>query len=62
MVGDIFIQDHGGGLGHCGIVESLGIGVVHTIDGNTNDTGSREGYEVIRKIRPLHSIKGYLRY
>lgn len=60
--GDIFIQDHGHGLGHTGIVESAGQGTVNTIEGNTNDTGSREGYAVCRKIRLKTSIKGYLRY
>lgn len=62
--GDIFIMDHGGGLGHTGIVESVDAdGTLHTIEGNTNDTGSREGIEVDRKIRkPQAPIIGYLRF
>lgn len=59
--GDIFIMDFGHGLGHTGIVESIGSGI-NTIEGNTNDTGSREGYEVCRRIRDPKKIKGYLRY
>lgn len=60
--GDIFIQDHGHGLGHTGIVEIVDGDIVHTIEGNTNDTGSREGYEVCRRTRKKSSIIGYLRY
>ncbi len=61
-VGDIFIMDFGKGLGHCGIVEKIDENFVYTIDGNTNDSGSREGIEVTRKQRPRKKIKGYLRY
>lgn len=53
--GDIFIMNYGQGLGHTGIIESIGKNKIHTIEGNTNDTGSREGYEVCRKIRLLAS-------
>lgn len=60
--GDIFIMDFGGGLGHTGIVEKVENGMLHTIEGNTNDTGSREGYEVCRRVRDPKKIKGYLRY
>ena len=60
--GDIFIQDHGHGLGHTGIVEFAEGDNIHTIEGNTNDTGSREGYEVCRRVRKKSSIIGYLRY
>lgn len=60
--GDIFIQDHGHGLGHTGIVERVEGDNVYTIEGNTNDTGSREGYEVCRRVRKKSSIIGYLRY
>lgn len=38
--------------GHMGIVESWGTSIL-TLDGNTNDTGGREGYIVARKSRPL---------
>jgi hypothetical protein len=61
--GDIFIQDHGGGLGHTGIVEFVDGGQdLHTVEGNTNDTGSREGFEVCRKIRKVSKVIGALRY
>jgi hypothetical protein len=59
--GDIFIQDHGHGLGHTGIVESVEGDVIHTIEGNTNDTGSREGYEVCRRTRNIGTCKGFIR-
>lgn len=60
--GDIFIMDFGHGLGHTGIVERVEKDVVHTIDGNSNDSGSREGVEVVRKIRKRSKMVGYLRY
>lgn len=61
--GDIFIMDLGHGLGHTGIVEKIGEdGTLHTIEGNTNDTGSREGFEVAQKIRHNQKpIIGYIR-
>lgn len=60
--GDIFIMDHGHGLGHTGFVVSADPTFIYTVEGNSNDTGSREGIEVTRKQRPRKSIKGYLRY
>lgn len=62
--GDIFIMDHGGGLGHTGIVEKVDPdGTLHTIEGNTNSGGGREGIDVERKIRqPKKPIIGYLRF
>lgn len=59
--GDIFIQDHGHGLGHTGIVEHVAGEYIDTIEGNTNDTGSREGYEVCRKRRLISSCIGFIR-
>lgn len=60
QIGSIFIQDHGHGLGHTGIVEKIVDGMLYTIEGNTNDTGSREGYEVCRKIRNPAKCIGYI--
>jgi len=60
--GDIFIMNFGKGLGHTGIVEKVDANFIYTIDGNTNDSGSREGIEVCRKQRPRNKIVGYLRY
>ncbi len=64
QVGDVFIMDLGHGLGHTGIVEKVNPdGSLATIEGNTNDTGSREGYEVCRKTRHLGTtIIGFLRF
>jgi len=62
QAGDIFIMNFGKGLGHTGIVEKVDKTFVYTIDGNTNDSGSREGIEVCRKQRPRNKIVGYLRY
>lgn len=36
---------------HTGIVVSLDREVFHTIEGNTNDSGDREGYEVCARVR-----------
>lgn len=59
--GDIFILDLGKGLGHTGIVEKVVGNIIHTIEGNTNDNGSREGYKVCRRKREIKTIKGFLR-
>lgn len=59
--GAIAIFDHGGGHGHCGIVQSVGAQVVN-IEGNTNDQGSREGDGVYRKLRRPSDITGYIDY
>lgn len=61
QAGDIFIMDYGKGLGHTGIIEKVVGSTLHTIEGNTNDEGSREGYEVCRRTRKKSEIKGYLR-
>ena len=61
-VGSVFIMDYGKGLGHTGIVEKFDDTNVYTIEGNTNDTGSREGIEVCRRTRKRSAIKGYLKY
>mgnify|MGYP003424968801 CR=1 FL=1 len=61
-VGSIFIMSFGNGLGHTGIVEKFDANFIYTIEGNTNDTGNREGIEVCRKKRARNSIKGYLNF
>lgn len=60
--GYIFIMDLGNGLGHTGFVEARQNGIaMATIEGNTNDTGSREGIEVAEKTRQNKApIIGYL--
>lgn len=62
--GDVFIMDKGRGLGHTGIVEQTDGTFIYTIEGNTNDTGSREGIEVCRMGRVIKNkaIIGYLRF
>lgn len=62
QAGDIFIMDFGGGKGHTGIVVNV-VGIhIETIEGNTNDEGSREGFEVARRKRLITSCKGFLRF
>lgn len=46
----------GSGWHHTGIVASAGPDTVTTIEGNTNDDGSREGYEAIKRVRPYSGI------
>lgn len=58
--GDIFIMEFAGGTGHTGFVEKIVGSVVHTVEGNTNDDGSREGYEVARRQRPISSFKAFI--
>lgn len=58
--GAVFIMDYGKGTGHTGMVERIHNGLVETVEGNTNDEGSREGYEVCRRTRKLASIKGFI--
>lgn len=46
---------------HIGVVERLAGGTVHTIEGNTDDAGSREGWKVCRKARKLATCKTFVR-
>lgn len=61
--GDIFIMIFKDGSGHCGFVERVEGDRVFTIEGNSNNDGSPNGYEVCRKIggRPIKEIKTFLR-
>lgn len=61
-IGSVFIMDFGKGNGHTGLVEKFDSTFIYTIEGNTNDTGSREGIEVCRRKRLRSTIKGYLNY
>lgn len=58
--GDIFIMEFKAGTGHTGFVEKIVGSMVHTVEGNTNDDGSREGYEVARRQRPISSFKAFI--
>ncbi len=61
--GMIFIMDHGGGFGHTGLVERVAGGTITTIEGNSNNAGSREGIGVFRLSRKINSINtGFIDY
>lgn len=68
QVGDLFILDFGKGLGHIGFVDTVDLvnKTFTTIEGNSNDEGSREGYEVAHRTgklsRKISSVKGFIRY
>lgn len=59
-----FVLLFGGGLGHTGIVERLDGRIIHTIEGNSNSNGGREGYEVVRHRRQLtdKALQGFIKY
>lgn len=64
--GHIFVIDTGpaGGAGHTGLVERVIGGKLVTIEGNTNEGGSRDGVGVFRRTqRTIASInKGFIDY
>jgi len=61
--GMVFIMDFGGGLGHTGFVERVEGGYIHTIEGNTDASQSREGGGVYRLQRKINSVgKGFIDY
>jgi hypothetical protein len=62
--GHIFIIDHGNGSGHTGLVESTNGGNLVTIEGNTNEALSSNGYGVFRLTRRKVTdiTKGFLNY
>jgi hypothetical protein len=61
--GMIFVKSSGGGLGHTGFVERVVGGTLHTIEGNTNGSGSREGGGVYRLRRNVSYVnKGFIDY
>lgn len=64
QIGDIFIMEFTSTAGHTGIVESIDVdGTLHTIEGNTDDTGSPQGIGVYRRTRHfVPPIVGFLRY
>ena len=63
-----FILLFDNGTGHTGMIERVeqtGTStVLHTIEGNSNNDGSREGYAVVRHTRKLEekSLKGFIKY
>lgn len=61
--GMIFIVDHGEGRGHTGLVAQVGGGILHTIEGNTDASLTREGGGVYRLERKIVDInKGFIHY
>lgn len=61
--GFVFIMDHGRGKGHTGIVRRVANGYMHTIEGNTNIAGSREGLGVAELKRKINTINaGFIDY
>ena len=64
QAGDIGIIDHGKGLGHEVLVRSVDIpkGTYQSIEGNSNENGSREGFIVCSNTRQIKAAKGFLRY
>jgi len=61
--GMVFIMDYGGGKGHTGFIESVNGALLHTIEGNTDGSGTNEGGGVYRLVRKMAAInKGYIEY
>jgi peptidoglycan hydrolase-like protein with peptidoglycan-binding domain len=62
--GMIFVISTGGGMGHAGLVSRVVGNRMETIEGNTNDGGSREGIGVFRRSgRTLQSInRGFIEF
>lgn len=59
-----FIMLFSGGMGHTGIVEKVEGSFIHTIEGNSNSNGSREGIAVVRHVRTLtdNALQGFIKY
>jgi CHAP domain-containing protein/putative peptidoglycan binding protein len=61
--GMVFVMNHGGGRGHTGFVERVIGGLLHTIEGNTDASRTREGGGVYRLQRRLGEINtGFIDY
>jgi peptidoglycan hydrolase-like protein with peptidoglycan-binding domain len=63
--GDQFIMDFGGGKGHTGLVTTIyedNKTEIATVEGNTNDGGSRDGDGVYERSRLIKTIKCFIRY
>ena len=56
--GDIFlVMKNSNDATHTGIIYKVENDVIYTIEANTNDEGSREGYEMCKRVRNLSSGK-----
>ena len=61
--GHVFVIDTGGGRGHTGVVAGSAGGLLRTIEGNTNESGGREGVGVFARSRHLRGINvGFIDY
>lgn len=49
-----FILNFGEGHGHTGIIESIKGSMLTTIEGNSNNNGSPDGFEVVRHTRDMN--------
>ncbi len=54
--GDVFLLRKGNDRFHAGIVVHVSPDVIKTIEGNTNDDGSREGYKVCTRFRAIRNM------
>lgn len=61
QAGYIFIIINRDGTGHTGFVLSVEGNTIITIEGNSNNDGSREGNEVVRNKRTIKSVTGFIR-
>lgn len=61
--GQIFIINTGGASGHTGMIERVEGGFIHTIEGNSDPAGGRNGIGVFRNTRKILKInRGFLEY
>lgn len=61
--GQIFIINTGGSHGHTGLIEKIEGGFIHTIEGNTNPSGSSNGIGVFNNVRKIAKInRGFIEY
>lgn len=61
--GAVFIHDYGSGHGHTGLVRQSISGALRTIEGNSNNSGSRNGlgvFELNRRNVADATLKGFL--
>lgn len=63
LPGLIFILTTSNGNGHTGLVENVRGSILTTIEGNTNEGGSREGIGVFRRTtRRISDMRGFIDY
>jgi CHAP domain/Putative peptidoglycan binding domain len=61
--GMVFIMDYRAGRGHTGFVEQVAGGILHTIEGNTDASRTREGGGVYRLARKIVDVNtGFIDY